>query len=175
MHNPEDDLVAFLASSELVNAFVKENDLAPPLSGHRYGSIHGLMLGEALLWQPAPFPPDLEAGPDQGCFANAARLADSIAGLTYVEGFAVPGGSSAVHHAWCVTDERVVVDPTWAAGVGLAYWGVPLTGEYRAEVRRQRGGISGPILDPDADESLLIVGLPPGARENSGPGAPRDA
>lgn len=54
------------------------------------------------------------------CFRNAFLTAQHY-GLTYVEGLAtciIP-----VHHAWCVTAEGEVVDPTWKTA-GSEYFGV---------------------------------------------------
>lgn len=62
----------------------------------------------------------------QRCFYNAYVLAREKS-VTYVEGFAV--GVIPVHHAWVVTKDGDVVDPTWAGrrmgGYGAAYLGIP--------------------------------------------------
>jgi hypothetical protein len=66
------------------------------------------------------------------CFLNAARF-ESQYGLTYVEGFAhsiIP-----VHHAWCVTADGRVVDPTWHdADETTSYLGIPFPVVRSAEL-----------------------------------------
>lgn len=52
--------------------------------------------------------------PMKMCYRNAYELALHDLSLTYVEGVAV--GVIPTDHAWCVTAEGVVVDPTWAGG-----------------------------------------------------------
>lgn len=50
------------------------------------------------------------------CYANAAKLARDRDELTYVEGLAANAATFApVEHAWCVTDDGRVVEPTWRA------------------------------------------------------------
>ena len=57
---------------------------------------------------------------------NAYQLAMDRSDLVYVEGYAA--GVIPVQHAWCVTTDGKVVDPTWKDG--SAYIGVPLNGDY---------------------------------------------
>ena len=45
------------------------------------------------------------------CFENAFKMADWM-GLRYCEGYAFTGVIP-VHHAWCLDDDGLVVDPTW--------------------------------------------------------------
>lgn len=46
------------------------------------------------------------------CFQNAFTMSLIRPELTYYEGFAW-AGLITVHHAWCVDDQGLVVDPTW--------------------------------------------------------------
>lgn len=48
------------------------------------------------------------------CYRNAYELALSDMSFTYVEGVAV--GVIPTDHAWCVTPNGTVIDPTWAGG-----------------------------------------------------------
>lgn len=59
------------------------------------------------------------------CFVSAWRV--SARGGTYYEGYALSGlvPDVPMHHAWVVTADGQVCDPTWPDG--LAYLGVPFT------------------------------------------------
>lgn len=46
------------------------------------------------------------------CYKNASHLAEWRPELRYVEGLAYCG-IWGMHHAWCVTEDGRVVDPTW--------------------------------------------------------------
>ena len=63
-------------------------------------------------------------GAPKKCFGNAIALA-AIHGFRYVEGYAVDPGraQAAIHHAWNVTAEGLVIDSTWA-NTGVVYLGV---------------------------------------------------
>jgi hypothetical protein len=128
------------------------------------------------MWcRPEPFPRELRRlrCRDQACYANAARLAAKVEGLHYVEGFADPslGGEMAFEHAWCVTPDRRVVDPTWDDDPPpAAFLGLPFSLDYRAQILRTRPRRFGSIrmLDPRANPSLLIDGLPTDALADPG-------
>jgi len=78
-------------------------------------------------FKPATRPKGIRKMANQACFRNAWVLQDRRTGLSYAEGLAeadfCPG--TWIHHAWCVTDDGVVVDPTWRHP-GLSYFGVRL-------------------------------------------------
>lgn len=76
-------------------------------------SIHEYVLEHGQLWkQPAPaLPPNIKRMTPKLCFDNAYRLAVKHKTLQYVEGYAAR--FIAVHHAWCVTADGTVIDPTW--------------------------------------------------------------
>ena len=50
----------------------------------------------------------------QYCFHNSWNYSLIFPDLTYYEGYAY-SGLMAVHHAWCVDPDGLVVDPTWRA------------------------------------------------------------
>ena len=75
----------------------------------------------------------------KACFDNSYKLAKRL-GLRYVEGFAC--GVIPVHHAWCINDSGVVIDPTWEDGTD--YNGVVIPLAIVAKTRR-RGSCS--VLD----------------------------
>lgn len=100
-------------------------------------------------------------GQERNCFQNAFRLSQRHE-LTYVEGFASTFGLP-VHHAWCVTSDGRVVDPTWRerAGVPVEEWqyiGIPFSGEFvdKTIFRKKTYG----VLD---DYDLYRKPLPAGA------------
>ena len=77
-------------------------------------------------------PDDVAMGEAKNCYGNAFNLAIEREDLTYVEGYGlriIP-----CQHAWCVTDEGVVVDPTWDAREDRdwpqAYFGVPFKWKF---------------------------------------------
>lgn len=111
-----DDVVDFVA---LLAA------LQPAPDGHRFGSIADLVLRYGRIWPDRADPatvPDMARGQ---CFANAGILAVERPDLTYVEGWA--GSLIPTEHAWLVTADGAVVDPTWGHSPDAVYLGVPLT------------------------------------------------
>ena len=53
-------------------------------------------------------------GKERECFKNASELWLVNDDLRYVEGLAMTDGIDlGIHHAWCVTADGEVVDPTW--------------------------------------------------------------
>ncbi|MBO2462667.1 hypothetical protein [Actinomadura violacea] len=136
-------------------------------AGRRYGSLFDLILEQGQWNRPALFPEQsahLRGRPGR-CFDNAARLA-RLTGLRYTEAFTLPDVALVpLPHAWCITDDGTVVDPTWPTP-GLAYLSVSLTLAYRAAVLQRRvpgpGGRAPAVFD-DADRALLYDGIPPDA------------
>lgn len=65
------------------------------------------------------------------CFSNASRLAHQMySDLIYCEGYALTEGIPvAIHHAWVVGPNGIVIDPTWKT-VGTEYFGIPFDEEY---------------------------------------------
>ncbi len=69
------------------------------------------------------------------CFKNSHDLILREPDLTYVEGYAfLPpcrgyGHSFPIHHAWCITPEGIVLDPTWK-DKGEIYFGVPFDRDF---------------------------------------------
>lgn len=78
--------------------------------------------GMACEAQPLPKP--YRFGPIKRCFANSERRAKRH-GLRYVEGFAVVNGFP-IHHAWCVGENKRVIDVTLRAECVQFYFGVIL-------------------------------------------------
>lgn len=121
--------------------------LADAERDERFGNPAAVVKARGRLWTPGEVPDGVEAGTPKQCFRNASQLASRRADLTYVEGFAL--SIVPLHHAWCVTEDGVVVDPTWSGGNGLdpgaAYYGVAFTREAlaREAVRTGYYGVLG--------------------------------
>jgi hypothetical protein len=67
-------------------------------------------------------------GIQKQCYANSTRLVMRHPNLTYVEGYAA--GIIPVMHAWCVTKDGKVIDPTWKDSSKCNYFGVPFKRKY---------------------------------------------
>lgn len=92
--------------------------------GWEYGSPEDFVLRHGRAYEWAPLPEGFEYGEAKQCYANAANLVllrdfpgasfyDGV-DLTYVEGYAMSANLGiAVEHAWVVTPDGAVIDPTW--------------------------------------------------------------
>lgn len=87
--------------------------------------------GDLWTWRPLRrrFSRASKWGAPRACFANALIACATNVDLRYVEGFAYCG-QFAVHHAWAVDMDDIVLDFTWREDVflprfGRAYTGVP--------------------------------------------------
>ncbi len=89
----------------------------------------------------------VEVGDLKDCMMNAGRAVvfDSV-DLTYVEGFAISGRSLRlpVHHAWLVTEDGQVIDPTWGQH------GAMLAEDYRIDMDEPE----------DSEPGVLYYGIP---------------
>lgn len=100
-----------------------ESSKMPRPDDFAYHSVERYILTHGQFWTPpnGPLPRGVRPMMPKYCFDNAYRLAKRRPKtLRYVEGYATR--FMAVHHAWCVTAEGVVVDPTWH-DPGDAYFG----------------------------------------------------
>lgn len=68
-------------------------------------------------------------GEKRACYQNAFNLAQDHPELIYCEGFAKPANLFPIHHAWCVTADGEVVDPTWPE-LDTNYFGIPLQSQF---------------------------------------------
>lgn len=87
----------------------------------RYLSDHG------QKWQAAPLPKDVARGEMGLCYQNATRLLMAHDGIDYCEGIAYNdklGDNMGFMHAWGVTKDGKVVDPTWDHPESNRYFGV---------------------------------------------------
>lgn len=124
-------------------------DGAPSVSPmHRAVSI----LGNEHVSQ--PLPSQYARRERKECFSNATHLSLENPDLTYVEGFAVRGWIGIpVHHAWCVTEDGLVVDVTWDRPEECSYFGIEFD-ESSLIDRLRETGVYG-ILDDEFSKILL--------------------
>lgn len=87
-------------------------------------NIYSVTLEHGREYDTAPLPPDVTRGPAKQCFQNAINIADDDE-LVYTEGYVLrPGVPMLIHHAWCVTPDGTVVDPTLDRPEECAYYGI---------------------------------------------------
>jgi hypothetical protein len=74
----------------------------------------------------APLPEGVKRGPQNECYSNATKLVLQHPELTYAEGFAENSNIQGIAfaHAWAVTEDGKVVDPTWDNPEKSTYFGV---------------------------------------------------
>lgn len=98
--------------------------------------LYRFVLRNGEVQQGSPLPtgtPKLEA---KQCFSNATRAVLFLdQPVTYCEGIAMSTRLGLpIHHAWCVTDEGVVLDQTWSHPEEAVYMGVKFD---REELQRE--------------------------------------
>lgn len=94
---------------------------APPSGISDYLEKHG------QEWEPQALPQDVEQGLPQECFRNASLLVMGRRDLSYCEGVAYAAGlpdDLGFLHAWAVTNDGKVIDPTWENPEQCKYFGV---------------------------------------------------
>lgn len=94
----------------------------------KYRGIEHFVLEHGKVWTPAPLTIVPKRRVPKECFANAMHLALEEPGLFYVEGYVL--SVIPILHAWCVTQDGVVVDPTIERAAELHYFGVKFGNGY---------------------------------------------
>ncbi len=107
------------------------HDMGAPNQHHRFLLEVGYEMKPGLVQPPLMRPKE--------CFSNALHYALAHK-LLYVEGFALRHGIGIlIDHAWCCTDDGVVVDPTWSKSHDCQYFGVPMDAHCAAEEAVKNG------------------------------------
>lgn len=143
---------------ELIQKVMQER---PPLMALVREHGHAFEPTEWKTWRGRGY----RRGREKQCYKNAADLAlRHDAELTYCEGLAVRMGAFTVEHAWCVTEDGRVVDPTWrekdAPPVSQwEYLGIPFTKSGVLEVildKMTYGLLEGEIVHDGRFDPLWI-------------------
>jgi len=140
----EGDLLAYVAM------------MAELQRGSRDFQLLDLLLARGQFFEYAPRPSSVAKEADKACFGNALMLARLSEGLHYCEGFAT--SIIPVMHAWCVTDDGVVVDPTWRENVtdhAPIYFGLVMD-NMKVAARTLRQGCYGIMANFEGNEEDFI-------------------
>ena len=109
-------------------------------SKFRYSSFEAFVLKNGKEFEISK--EKVKTGKMKECFRNAYHLADNGRKYTYVEGYAITKGLPLpVLHAWCLTEDGKVADPTWKDGE--EYFGVSFDLNYVRKIilRRKKFGV----------------------------------
>ena len=132
----------------------------------KYGGFEELVQECGSLMKAKPLPPNIKLRSPKQCYRNCQELVFKRKNLTYVEGYALAlDVTIPLAHAWLLTAEEEVIDPTWNPP-GTVYLGVPFSTEWVKSFlksRKQRTNTQNlSILEGNYLEnySLLKQGLP---------------
>lgn len=135
---------------------------APP-TGFKYNSIEQLVLKEGQSFTATPLPDDVKDGELGLCYMNAYHLVEDHPELEYVEGYAQTSRLPIpLEHAWAVTKDGNVVDPTWnrffEKGETISYFGVkiPIDTVRKTILAREKYGV---LNDMEQGFPLLKSGI----------------
>lgn len=90
----------------------------------------------------------LRLGPAKGCYSNSAHYALNRTDVTYVEGYAIDlvGPAIPIEHAWLVSQDGKVIDPTWSRSADYFYFGIAFKSAAVAQMITEDGAPNG-LLD----------------------------
>ena len=147
-----DDLREYLAS--MAGAMKQLRGDRTPYTG-----LEDFVLREGIDMHLTATKPKGRKGTPKACFSNAARKVIGNGAFSYAEGFMLsPDLPIAIHHAWCVTPEGTVVDPTLGWREGAAYRGVVFSHDELMQ-RILKSGYYGVFIDAGIVLSDLVLGL----------------
>lgn len=124
-----------------------------------YAGMEDFVLREGRDMDLTPTDPQLEMGTAKECFANATHYMLQNQGCVYAEGYVIsPKLPIAIHHAWVLNPEGLVLDPTLEWREGAAYMGVSFT---RKDLLRRitKSGYYGLFCADGIRISDLVLGL----------------
>lgn len=100
--------------------------------------MHAFVLHRGILCKAAALPATVPMGEMRQCYRNAANLAlSNPSKYTYVEGYG--HNFITTQHAWCITRDGTVIDPTWKSPEACAYLGIPINYSFLVEsLQRKR-------------------------------------
>ncbi|WP_146051047.1 hypothetical protein [Streptomyces noursei] len=135
-------------------------------SSWAYRSFADLVAEHGVFYSPASWPLSDEQQPGR-CF-KAARECSERTAWTYAEGFVLAPSAApfiVFEHAWCLTGDGRVADPSLPDGMAEGYLGIPLSGKFCREQRGLRATDAVFASDPSnpltgINDYILRVGLP---------------
>lgn len=131
---------------------------------HSHGGLpESTVLAHGRVFEFQPLPEGFAKGKPKRCFMNALFATIEHPELTYCEGFACAEPINfTVHHAWCVTADGVVVDPTWHDKQAGQYIGIPMTGEFVGKTIHKKRTYGVLSWDVEFDPSGIVpdLGIP---------------
>lgn len=116
-------------------------------------TLYGFVLENGREYEAAPLPPDIPKMQKKECFNNALSIADDDE-LVYTEGYGLrPSLGLLIYHAWCVTPDGKVVDPTWDDPETCQYFGIEFQSLWVISL-----GFTGLALETYANEEMTSAG-----------------
>lgn len=104
----------------------------------KYGGFEELVLEYGIEMESSPLPKGMKPGLPKACYWNCQQLMYKRKNLIYVEGYALDMDISfPLSHAWLMTKDKKVIDPTWRNS-NIYYLGVPLSTEWVKTILKSR-------------------------------------
>jgi hypothetical protein len=122
-------------------AIVRQVQLLEQAGSSRAAAVHRFVLAHGKAHSVPPHAPKLRRGRPKNCFANALRFAGKH-GALYAEGFAFDAAFDFLfHHAWCLAEDGMVIDPTLGWRPDHAYFGVTFAAADACALLGDRWGL----------------------------------
>lgn len=104
----------------------------------KYAGFEELVLNCGIEMEANPLPKNINFGLSQACYWNCQQLAFKRKSLIYVEGYALdPEISFPIAHAWLITKDKKVIDPTWKTSNSY-YLGIPFSTQWVKNILKSR-------------------------------------
>lgn len=109
-----------------------------PHSDWKYGGFEELVLDCGIELKANPLPKGIKPGTPKLCYWNCQQLIFKNKELIYAEGYALDKEISfPISHAWLMTKNKEVIDPTWRDS-NSDYFGVPLATQWVKSILNSR-------------------------------------